>query len=68
MAAKGLNRSFVWAELEEEYAWLAARRIAATERGGVLREFSGSAVGLFPARAVPGREGRHSKTHTRYPP
>ncbi len=44
VAAKGLNRSFVGAELEEEYAELADRRIAATERGGVLREFSGSAV------------------------
>ncbi len=37
VAAKGLNRSFVGAELEEEYAELADRRVAATERGGVLR-------------------------------
>ena len=37
VAAKGLNRSFVGAELERGYAELAARRIAATERGGVLR-------------------------------
>ncbi len=44
VAAKGLNRSFVGAELERGYAELADRRIAATERGGVLREFSGSAV------------------------
>ena len=44
VAAKGLNRSFVGAELEEEYARLAGRRIAATGRGGVLREFSGSVI------------------------
>jgi site-specific DNA-methyltransferase (adenine-specific) len=44
VAAKGLNRSFVGVELERGYAELADRRIAATERGGVLREFSGSAV------------------------
>ena len=37
VAAKGLNRSFVGAELERGYAELADRRIAATERGGVLR-------------------------------
>lgn len=37
VAAKGLGRSFVGAELEREYAELAARRIGATERGGVLR-------------------------------
>ena len=40
VAAKELNRSFVGAELEEEYAELAARRVAAAERGGVLREIS----------------------------
>ncbi|MDP9379915.1 MAG: site-specific DNA-methyltransferase, partial [Chloroflexota bacterium] len=40
VAAKELNRSFVGAELEEEFAELAARRIAATERGSVLREIS----------------------------
>ncbi len=44
MAAKELNRSFVGAELEEEYAELAARRVAAAERGGVLREISGQPV------------------------
>ena len=44
VAAKGLNRSFVGAELERGYAELAARRIAATERSGVLRGFSGSAT------------------------
>ena len=44
VAAKGLNRSFVGAELEEEYAELAARRVAAAERGGVLREISGQPV------------------------
>ena len=37
-AAKELNRFFVGAELEKEYAELAARRIGATERGSVLRE------------------------------
>ena len=36
VAAKELNRSFVGTELEEEYVDLAARRIKATERGGVL--------------------------------
>ena len=38
VAAKELNRYFVGADLEEEFAEHAARRIAATERGGVLRE------------------------------
>ena len=38
MAAKELNRSFVGAELEAEFAELAARRVAATPRGDVLRE------------------------------
>ena len=38
VAAKELNRSFVGGELERGYAELAARRIAAAERGSVLRE------------------------------
>ncbi len=38
VAAKELNRFFVGAELDREFAGLAARRIDATERGGVLRE------------------------------
>lgn len=38
VAAKELGRFFVGAELEREYAELAVRRIAAAERGGVLRE------------------------------
>ena len=38
VAAKELNRSFVGAELEGEFCGLAARRIRATERGGVLNE------------------------------
>lgn len=41
VAAKELNRFFVGAELEAEFCELAARRIAATGRGGVLREISG---------------------------
>ena len=40
VAAKELNRSFVGAELEEEFAGLAERRIAATGRGSLLREIS----------------------------
>ena len=44
VAAKELDRSFVGAELEAEYAELAARRVAAAERGGVLREISGQPV------------------------
>lgn len=40
VAAKELNRFFVGAELEEEYAEVASRRIAATERGSVLRGIS----------------------------
>jgi site-specific DNA-methyltransferase (adenine-specific) len=44
VATKELNRSFVGAELEEEYAELAARRVAAAGRGGVLREDSGQPV------------------------
>jgi len=38
VAAKELNRSFVGAELQGEFCGLAARRIGAAERGGVLRE------------------------------
>ena len=41
VAAKELNRFFVGAELEEEYAELAARRIGAAGRGDVLREIFG---------------------------
>ena len=41
VAAKELNRFFIGAELEREYAELAARRVAGAERGGVLRELSG---------------------------
>ncbi len=40
VAAKELNRAFVGAELEEEFAGLAARRIKATGRGGLLHEIS----------------------------
>ena len=40
VAAKELNRAFVGAELEEEFAGLAARRIRATRRGSLLREIS----------------------------
>jgi site-specific DNA-methyltransferase (adenine-specific) len=38
VAAKELGRFFVGVEMEEEFAELAARRIQAAERGGVLRE------------------------------
>ena len=38
VAAKELDRFFVGAELEAEYAELAVRRIEAAERGGVLQE------------------------------
>ena len=38
VAAKELNQFFIGAELDREFAGLAARRIAATERGGVLCE------------------------------
>ncbi len=41
VAAKELNRFFVGAELEEEFAALAERRIGATKRGSVLRRISG---------------------------
>src|SRR5919107_83898 len=41
VAAKELGRFFVGAEKEEEYAELAARRIGAAVRGGVLGELSG---------------------------
>ncbi len=40
VAAKELGRFFVGAELEEEFAGLAARRIRATEWGSLLREIS----------------------------
>ena len=40
VAAKELNRAFVGAELEEEFAELAARRVAATGRESLLREIS----------------------------
>jgi hypothetical protein len=38
VAARKLDCSFVSAELEEEFAKLAARRVAADERGSILRE------------------------------
>ncbi len=40
VAAKELNRAFVGAELEEGFAELVARRVAATKRGVLLREIS----------------------------
>ena len=40
VAAKQLNRTFVGAQLEEEFAQLAGRRIAATDRGSLLREIT----------------------------
>lgn len=45
VAAKELNRFFVGAELEKEFAELAARRIAATERGSVLCRIPGRKPG-----------------------
>jgi site-specific DNA-methyltransferase (adenine-specific) len=41
VAAKELGRFFVGAEMEEEFARLAARRVVAAERGSVLAEISG---------------------------
>jgi len=41
VVAKELGRFFVGSEREEGYAELAARRIGAAVRGGVLRELSG---------------------------
>ena len=46
VAAKELNRFFVGAELEEEFAELAAKRISATERGGVLRRIPRPGQGI----------------------
>ncbi len=40
VAANGLDRFFVGAEVEEEFCELAARRIRATVRESVLRESS----------------------------
>jgi site-specific DNA-methyltransferase (adenine-specific) len=40
VAAKELNRAFVGARLEEEFAELAARHIRTTERGGISRRIS----------------------------
>ena len=40
VVTKELSRAFVGAELEEEFAELAARRTATTKRGSVLREIS----------------------------
>ncbi len=40
VAAKELNRAFVGAELEEEFAGFAARRLSAIKRGRLLREIS----------------------------
>ena len=45
VAAKELGRFFVGAETEREYAELAARRIGAVVRGGVLRELPGAKKG-----------------------
>lgn len=44
VAAKELNRSFVGAELEEEYARLAARRVEASGRGDMLEAVHGAGV------------------------
>ena len=41
VAAKELGRFFVGAEMDEEFAELASRRIRAAERGSVLAEISG---------------------------
>lgn len=41
VAAKELDRFFVGAEMSEEHARLAARRVASAQRGGVLREVNG---------------------------
>src|SRR5918998_297187 len=51
VAAKELNCFFVGAELEGEYAELAARRIRDAARGGLLREISGQ----LSAPSMPGR-------------
>ncbi len=48
VAAKELNRFFVGAELEEGFVELAARRLAATERGSVMRGISGRPWGSSP--------------------
>jgi site-specific DNA-methyltransferase (adenine-specific) len=40
VAAKELNSAFVGAELDEEFAKLAARCVSATQRGSLLREIS----------------------------
>jgi hypothetical protein len=40
VASKELNRTFVGAELEEEFVKLTARRIRVTKRGSLLREIS----------------------------
>jgi site-specific DNA-methyltransferase (adenine-specific) len=45
VAAKELDRFFVGAEMEAEFCELAARRIGAIERGGVLREIRFLATG-----------------------
>jgi site-specific DNA-methyltransferase (adenine-specific) len=46
VASKELDRFFVGAEKEEEYAELAGRRIGAAVRGGVLREIKEARSGL----------------------
>jgi len=45
VAAKELDRFFVGAELEREYAELAGRRIGTAERGTALGEIRALAVG-----------------------
>ena len=40
VVAKEPNRAFIGVELEEELAKSAARRMAATQRGSLLREIS----------------------------
>lgn len=45
VAAKELDRFFVGAEMDLEFAELAARRVKATVRGSVLREISGLRAG-----------------------
>jgi site-specific DNA-methyltransferase (adenine-specific) len=53
VAAKQLDRFFVGAELEGEFCELAARRIAAAERGGVLREILAPGPAAAPRTPFP---------------
>ena len=59
VAAKELDRFFVGAETEQEYAGLAERRIGVVERGVVLEKIRSTGA----EELLPGHRGRRRASH-----